>query len=80
MAVPPLIEQTRMTLDNYLEKLNERIQTKTPEEKPIDTVDNESVDIKETGFITMKRAKLSKLNEPETESRQQESRKKTAQN
>jgi type IV secretory pathway TraG/TraD family ATPase VirD4 len=69
-AFVPVTEETRTALDNYLEKLNQRVQSKTetPEEKPTDTDNDESTDITETGFITMKKAKLSKLNEPETES------------
>ena len=76
-AFVPVTEQTRMTLDNYLEKLNERMRTKTEtrEEKPTDTDNNESTDITETGFITLK-AKLSKLNAPETKTVQEESQKK----
>lgn len=76
-AFVPVTEQTRMALDNYLEKLNQRIQTKTetPEKTPTDTDNNESTDITETGFITMKKAKLSKLDEPETKPVQDKSHK-----
>ena len=75
-AFVPVSNEARAALDNYLEKLNHQLHLRTELMKETPSDNDDGTDITDTGFITLKRPKLSKLNEPETESFLQESHKK----
>lgn len=70
----PVSAATRKELDDFLDKLSNKLQVKNEQPRHIKSSDIESIDIKDSSFVTQKKPRLSKLNAPEKEALTQRKR------